>query len=158
VAITPAGGYVSPGWAMALGALAAVPSYAFIVYRTRTRLDETLDVLAAHGMAGFFGIMFIGFFAQKGWNGRSDGLVYGNADQLLDQTMAVLTGPAFAFTATFVILKVLGRLMPLRASERDESLGLDVVEHGEEAYATGEGAILFTPEDGVRAPVAVAVP
>jgi Amt family ammonium transporter len=158
VAITPAGGYVSPGWAMALGALAAVPSYAFILYRARTRLDETLDVLAAHGMAGFFGIMFIGFFAQKGWNGLSDGLLYGNADQLLDQTLAVLTGPAYAATATFVILKVLGRLMPLRAEERDESLGLDVVEHGEEAYATGEGAILLSPEDGVRAPVLVAQP
>ena len=63
VAITPAGGFISPGWAMALGALAALPSYAIIVWRTRTRVDETLDVLAAHGMAGFFGILFIGFFA-----------------------------------------------------------------------------------------------
>ena len=60
VAITPAGGYVSPGWAMALGALAALPSYAIIVWRPRTRVDETLDVLAAHGTAGFFGILFIG--------------------------------------------------------------------------------------------------
>ena len=55
VAITPAGGFVSPGWAMALGALAALPSYAVIVWRTRTRVDETLDVLAAHGIAGLTG-------------------------------------------------------------------------------------------------------
>jgi Amt family ammonium transporter len=158
VAITPAGGYVSPGWAMALGALGALPSYFFIMYRPRTKLDETLDVLAAHGMAGFFGILFIGFFAQKGWNGLSDGLLYGNSDQLLDQVLAVLTGPAYAVVVTFIILKVLGKLMPLRAEERDESIGLDVTEHGEEAYATGEGAILLTPEDGVRAPVAVAQP
>ena len=79
VAITPAGGFISPGWAMALGALAALPSYAVIVWRPRTRVDETLDVLAAHGIAGFTGILFIGFFAQLAWNGVSDGLFYGNA-------------------------------------------------------------------------------
>ena len=62
----PAGGYISPGWAMVLGALGALPSYAVIVWRPRTRVDETLDVLAAHGIAGFTGILFIGFFAQVG--------------------------------------------------------------------------------------------
>jgi len=158
VAITPAAGYISPGWSLALGALATVPSYFLIMWRPRTRLDETLDVLAAHGMAGFTGILFIGFFAQQAWNGVSDGLVYGHAAQLGHQALAVLTGPAYAFTATFVILKVLGLVMPLRASEREESLGLDIVEHGEEAYATGEGALLLTPEDGLSAPVPVAQP
>ena len=64
VGITPAGGFISPGWAMVLGALAALPSYAVIVWRPRTRVDETLDVLAAHGIAGLTGILFIGFFAQ----------------------------------------------------------------------------------------------
>ena len=82
VGITPAAGYISPGWAMVLGALAAIPSYAVIVCRPRTRVDETLDVLAAHGIAGFTGILFIGFFAQESWNGVADGLVYGNAEQL----------------------------------------------------------------------------
>src|SRR5262249_8907840 len=65
VGITPAAGFLSPIWAMALGALAALPSYAIIMWRPRTRVDETLDVLAAHGVAGFTGILFIGFFAQK---------------------------------------------------------------------------------------------
>ena len=74
VGITPAGGFISPGWAMVLGALAALPSYAVIVWRPRTRVDETLDVLAAHGIAGFTGILFIGFFAQESWNGVADGL------------------------------------------------------------------------------------
>jgi Amt family ammonium transporter len=158
VAITPAAGYISPGWSMGLGALAAVPSYLIIMYRPRTRLDETLDVLAAHGMAGFTGILFIGFFAQQTWNGISDGLVYGHGAQLVHQLVAAVCGPAYAFTATFVILKGLGLVMPLRVTEREESVGLDVVEHGEEAYATGEGAVLLTPEDGVSAPVAVAQP
>jgi len=142
VGITPAAGFLSPIWAMALGALAALPSYAIIVWRPRTRVDETLDVLAAHGTAGFVGILFIGFFAQKGWNGISDGLVYGNARQLLWQALAALATPAYAFCATFVLLKVMARFMPLRVQDGEEGLGLDIVSHGEEAYPAGEGAIL----------------
>jgi len=153
VAITPAGGYVSPGWAMLLGALAALPSYAIIVWRTRTRVDETLDVLAAHGTAGFFGILFIGFFAQASWNGVSDGLFYGNAAQLGDQALAAFAAPAYAFVMTFVLLKLIGAVMPLRASDREEAMGMDVVQHGEEAYVTGEGAILLLPDDVGKAPV-----
>jgi Amt family ammonium transporter len=158
VGITPAGGYVSPGWAMALGALAALPAYAVIVWRPRTRVDETLDVLAAHGIAGLTGILFIGFFAQASWNGVSDGLVYGNADQLLDQALAALAAPAYAFGATFALLKLMMLVAPLRATETEEALGLDVIYHGEEAYPTGEGAILVSPEAGIEAPVPVAQP
>ena len=66
VLITPAGGFISPGYAMLLGALGALPCYAVVAWRPRTRVDETLDVLAVHGVAGFFGILFIGFFAQDG--------------------------------------------------------------------------------------------
>ncbi|HNA45457.1 MAG TPA: ammonium transporter, partial [Solirubrobacterales bacterium] len=88
VAITPAAGFISPIWAMVLGTVAAVPSYLIIVWRPRTRVDETLDVLGAHGIAGMFGIIFIGFFAQASWNGISDGLVYGNAAQLGHQLLA----------------------------------------------------------------------
>jgi ammonium transporter, Amt family len=158
VGITPAGGYVSPGWAMALGALAALPSYAVIVLRPRTRVDETLDVLAAHGIAGFTGILFIGFFAQLSWNGASNGLLYGDAGQLGWQALAAISAPVYAFVATFVLLKAIGLVMPLRASEREEALGMDVVQHGEDAYASGEGAILVTPDDGGELPVPVAKP
>jgi len=146
VGITPAGGFISPAWAMVLGVLVALPSYAVIVYRTRTRVDETLDVLAAHGIAGFTGILFIGFFANVDWNGVSDGLFYGNADQLLWQAIAAVAAPVYAFGMTFALLKILGAIMPLRATEREEAMGMDVVYHGEEAYATGEGAILVMPE------------
>jgi Amt family ammonium transporter len=146
VGITPACGYVSPTWAMLLGALAALPSYLLIVVRPRTRLDETLDVLAAHGLAGMTGILFIGFFAQLVWNGRANGLLYGHPSQLLWQAIAALAGPAYAFTVTYLLMRLLAKVMPLRASEREEALGLDVVEHGEEAYTTGEGAILVSSE------------
>ncbi len=65
-----------------------------------------------------------------------------------DQALAAAAAPAYAFGATFILLKVLGALMPLRADEKQESIGMDVLEHGEEAYATGEGAILVMPPDG----------
>jgi Amt family ammonium transporter len=156
VAITPAGGFISPGWAMALGVLAAFPSYGVIVWRTRTRVDETLDVLAAHGMAGFVGILFIGFVAQASWNGVGDGLFYGDATQLGWQALAAASAPAYAFGATFVLLKVIGAFTRLRATEAEEAQGMDFLSHGEEAYASGEGAILVA--DPVRAERLVANP
>ena len=153
VGITPAGGFISPGWALVLGAVAALPSYAVIVMRPRTRVDETLDVLAAHGIAGFTGILFIGFFAQTSWNDVADGLFYGDAGQLGSQAVAALAAPVYAFVATFVILRVIGLVMPLRATDHEEALGMDIVQHGEEAYVTGEGAILIPHEpDGERSP------
>src|SRR5687767_1594530 len=82
VLITPAGGFIAPGWAMALGAVGALPSYAVIVWRPRTRVDETLDVLAAHGTAGITGLLFAGLFAQESWNGVADGLLYGDASTM----------------------------------------------------------------------------
>ena len=156
VGITPAGGFISPGYAMLLGALVALPCYAVIVYRTRTRVDETLDVLAAHGIAGFTGILFIGFFAQLSWNGISDGALFGNGAQLADQAIAAVAAPAYAFAATYVLLRLIGAVMPLRVTEHEEALGMDVIQHGEEAYATGEGAILVTPEAGIEEEVMVA--
>ncbi len=154
VLITPAGGFISPGWAMVLGFLGAIPCYAIIVWRPRTRVDETLDVLAAHGVAGFTGILFLGLVAQIGWNGVADGLFYGDAGQFWSQAVAAVVTPAYAFIATFILLKLVGAVMPLRASEHDEAIGMDVVYHGEEAYVTGEGAILVMPEDDGKALVA----
>ncbi len=156
VLITPAGGFISPGWAMALGFLGALPCYAMIVWRPRTRVDETLDVLAAHGVAGFTGILFLGLVAQVGWNGVTDGLFYGDAGQFWSQAVAAIVTPAYAFIATYVLLKLVGAVMPLRATEHDEAVGMDVVQHGEEAYVTGEGAILVMP-DGDDRPLEVPV-
>jgi Amt family ammonium transporter len=146
VLITPAGGFISPGWAMALGFLGAVPCYVAIMWRPRTRVDETLDVLAAHGIAGFTGILFLGLVAQIGWNGVADGLFYGDAGQFWSQVVAAVVTPVYAFVGTFLLLKLVGAVMPLRASEHDEAVGMDVVYHGEEAYASGEGAILVAPD------------
>jgi len=147
VGITPAGAFISPMWALALGVIVALPCYAVIVWRPRTRVDETLDVLAAHGIAGLTGILLIGVFAQADWNGIADGLLYGETALLGDQALAALVAPVYAFVATVVLLKLIGLVTPLRATEGEEALGMDVVQHGEEAYVTGEGAILVDPDE-----------
>jgi len=102
-------------------------------------------VLAAHGVAGFTGILFIGFVAQFAWNGVSDGLLYGNAAQLGDQALAAIAAPAYAFGATFVLLKLVALFGSLRVTADEEALGMDIVSHGEDAYPTGEGTILVEP-------------
>ena len=76
----------------------------------------------------------------------ADGLLFGDAAQLGKQALAVLVTPVYAFAMTFAILKGLGLVMPLRATDREEGVGMDIVQHGEEAYATGEGAILVAHE------------
>ncbi len=146
VGITPAGGFISPIWAMVLGIVVAFPCYAVVAWRPRTRVDETLDVLAAHGIAGLTGIVFIGFAAQQSWNGVADGAFYGDIGQLGSQLVAAAAAPAYAFGMTYVLLRVLGALMPLRGSASDEAIGMDIIHHGEEAYANGEGAILIGAE------------
>ena len=143
VGITPAAGFISPIWAMVLGVVAALPSYAVIMLRPRSRVDETLDVLAAHGVAGLTGHPLHrarrpGVLERRG---RRRALRRRCA-QLGEQLVAVLAAPAYAFAATFVLLKLIALVMPLRATAREEALGMDIVAHGEEAYATGEGAIL----------------
>ncbi|HEX3617772.1 MAG TPA: ammonium transporter [Solirubrobacteraceae bacterium] len=155
VGITPAAGYVSPMAAMLLGAVAALPSYGLIMWRPRTRLDESLDVLAAHGTAGLIGILFIGFFAERSWNSVGNGLLFGHPAQLLWQAISALAGPAYAFVGTYILIRLIGLVMPIRASDRQQAIGMDVVEHGEEAYTTGEGAILVSESKPRERPAAV---
>src|SRR5438128_5719995 len=95
VAITPAAGFVSPMSAIVLGVLAAFPSYYTLLYRARTRLDDSLDVLAAHGVGGTVGALLTGVLAQKSWSGAADGLLFGNPRQLLIQAVAVLAAAAY---------------------------------------------------------------
>jgi ammonium transporter, Amt family len=147
VAITPAAGFVGPMAAIALGGLAAIPSYYALLWRARTRLDDSLDVVAAHGVGGTVGALLTGVFANKAWNGTVDGLLYGNPGQLGIQAVAVLAAIAYSAVGTLVLLKLVGLVIPLRTASDDEGLGLDISQHGEEAYGSGEGAILILPRD-----------
>ena len=156
VAITPAAGFVGPKGGIILGALAALPSYFALLVRARTRLDDSLDVVAAHGLGGTVGALLTGVLAQKVWNGVADGLAFGNPRQLWIQFLAVLASIAYSAAGTFVLLKLVALVAPLRAATREEGLGLDVTQHGEEAYAAAEGAILVLPDALPMEGVAVA--
>ena len=160
VAITPAAGFISPTSALLLGGLAAFPSYFTIVARSRTRLDDSLDVFAGHGIGGFTGALLTGVFASKVWNpAGADGLLAGNPGQVVTQASGVASTIAYSAIGTFVILKLLGLVTVLRAAPRSEGLGMDVTQHGEEAYTDGEGSILVMPDAGtVGAPARALTP
>jgi Amt family ammonium transporter len=147
VVITPAAGYVAPMSAIVIGAIGAVPSYFALIYRAKTKLDDSLDVVAAHGTGGATGAILTGVFADAAWSGGPNGLLAGHPAQVVTQLMSVLIVIAYSGVATFVILKALALVMPLRITGRDEKLGLDVSDHGEEAYTHGDGAILVTPRE-----------
>ncbi|MFL5595083.1 MAG: ammonium transporter [Gemmatimonadaceae bacterium] len=146
VAITPAAGFVSPLSAIVIGAIAAAPSYFALLWRARTRLDDSLDVVSAHGVGGIVGALLTGVLAEKSWNGVADGALFGNIRQLGVQTAAILATIIYSSVATFVIIKVIALGFNLRATAREEGIGLDVTQHGEEAYSRGEGAILVTAD------------
>jgi Amt family ammonium transporter len=145
VAVTPAAGFISATSALLLGAIAAVPSYFALVIRARTSLDDSLDVVAAHGVGGTVGALLTGVFADKSINGVADGLLYGNPNQLLVQATAVLAAILYSGVVSFALLKLIGLVLPLRVSATDETEGLDITQHGEEAYLNIGGATLVTP-------------
>ena len=160
VAVTPAAGFIGPMAAVVLGAVAAFPSYYALLWRARTRLDDSLDVVAAHGVGGTVGALLTGVLASKAWNGATDGLLYGNPRQLGVQALASLAAIVYSAAATFALLKLIGAVTALRVGSRDEGLGLDLSQHGEEAYTRGEGAILVLPHEiaPVAATSAVSLP
>jgi Amt family ammonium transporter len=151
VAITPAAGFISPMNAMLLGGFAAIPSYIALQVRAKTSLDDSLDVLAAHGVGGTVGALLTGVFAEKALNGVGDGLLYGNPKQVLVQGAAILAAIVYSGLMSFILLKLIGLVLPLRASLTDESDGLDVTQHGEEAYIQGEGLTPTMPVEATGA-------
>jgi Amt family ammonium transporter len=160
VAVTPAAGFIGPASALALGALGVVPSYFALIYRARTTLDDSLDVVAAHGVGGATGAILTGVFADAAWSGGPAGLIGGNPSQVLIQVASIAAVALYSAGASFAIMKAIALVAPLRISGRVEGMGLDVTEHGEEAYTEGDGAILITPHEIVlphRAADAVAV-
>jgi Amt family ammonium transporter len=149
VAVTPAAGFISPMNAMILGAIAAVPSYFGLIIRAKTSLDDSLDVVAAHGVGGTVGAILTGVFADKSINGVFDGALYGNVAQVGIQAAAVATAIVYSGLVSFILLKLIGVIMPLRASREDEATGLDITMHGEEAYlhTGGMELVMEVPKD-----------
>ena len=152
VAVTPAAGFVTPMAAIAIGAIAAFPSFFLIRWRAGTRLDDSLDVFAAHGVGGATGAVLTGVFASVG----AEGLLAGNSAQFVSQVVSILVVFAYSAIGTFVILKVVQALAGLRPGVDLEMRGMDVVSHGEEGYATGDGAVLILDEELNGGPAAAA--
>ncbi len=134
VAITPAAGYVGPLAAIVFGVVAAVVCFYALDWRIRRGIDESLDAWAVHGVGGFTGALLTGVFARKAIGGVP-GLIEGNAAQFVAQFADAVLVAAYAFAVSYVLAKLVDRVVGLRVSETEEYLGLDIVEHGEEAYA-----------------------
>jgi Amt family ammonium transporter len=117
-----------------------VPSYFGLIWRARTSMDDSLDVVAAHGLGGTVGALLTGVFAQKALNGVADGLFFGNPGQLAIQATAVAAAIVYSGAVSFLLLKAIALVVPLRTEASDEDAGLDLMQHGEEAYVQSSGS------------------
>jgi len=139
VAITPASGYVTAMASVAIGVLAAFVSYTAIQIRAKTRLDDSLDVFSCHGLGGAVGALLTGVFATKLVNpAGGDGWLAGNFAQMGTQVVAVLAAIAISVVGTAVLLTLVNLTLGAKAGVREQLGGLDLSEHGEEAYFAGE--------------------
>ncbi|NPV26293.1 MAG: ammonium transporter [Firmicutes bacterium] len=137
VAITPASGFVGPMSAIAIGFVVGILCYfAVAVVKTKLGYDDSLDVFGIHGVGGTWGAIATGIFASKAINpAGNDGLLFGNPALVGTQIVAVLATVVFAAVTTFIILKLVDTVCGLRVSEEEEEAGLDLTQHGEDAYA-----------------------
>ena len=141
VAITPASGFVSPLAALAIGTGVSFISFFAIKLKARFGYDDALDVFGVHGIGGVWGAIATGLFASKAINAAgADGLFNGGGFALLGkQVVAVGIAVGFALIGTFVLGSLLKATIGLRVNPEDEESGLDLTQHGEEAYNSPSG-------------------
>jgi len=134
-AVTAAAGYINFTSAVIIGLAAGIISNLVANWRAgRSKIDDTLDVFACHGIGGIIGAVGVGLFATAAVNPAVRGLFYGNAAQLGIQALAVAVVAAFAFSGSYLLLRLVDVFSPLRVSAKEEDEGLDMSQHGEEAY------------------------
>jgi Amt family ammonium transporter len=134
-AVTPAAGFIHPLAGIPIGIVASVVCYYCILFRTKRGIDESLDVWAVHGMGGIWGVLATGIFATVAVNSAgADGLLLGNAMQLAKQLAGVAAVGVYAFAATWILGKIVDATIGLRVSTTEETVGLDISQHGERAY------------------------
>ena len=145
-AVTPASGYVPPYASIIIGLVAGVACNYVASWRARTRLDDSLDVFAAHGVGGMWGTAATGLFASVAINSAGpNGLFYGNPHQFLVQLLGIAAIASFAFVGSYVLLRVINYFTPLRVHPAEEAAGLDLSEFGEVAYEPTSGAPAPSP-------------
>jgi Amt family ammonium transporter len=130
VAITPAAGFVTPGWALVIGACAGVICYMAVLMKAKLKYDDSLDAFGIHGVGGAFGAIATGAFATVG----ATGLIMGNTGQFISQIIAVAASGAYAFIVTCILAFVLDKTIGLRVEKEDEIMGLDQTQHSESGY------------------------
>ena len=137
VAITPAAGFVSPIWALVIGAAAGLICFLALQIKFRYGFDDSLDVVAVHMVGGIVGALLLGLFAEAAIGG-TDGAFFGNVEQLLRQAISIVVALVFSFVVTYLIAVIIDRTMGLRVSEDEERRGLDVALHEEQGYVLTE--------------------
>jgi Amt family ammonium transporter len=142
VAITPAAGFVAPPQSIFIGVVAALISNLAVYYKSKSRLDDALDVFPCHGIGGIVGMLMTGVFATTAINSAGpDGLFYGNPAFLWTQFKGLSIVVGFSLAVSFLIFKFIGFIVPLRVSETEEETGLDATQHNEKYL---QGTLLVT--------------
>ena len=136
VAITPAAGFVTAGAAIAIGAVGGVVCYfGVLVMRSKSGVDDALDVFGVHGMGGIWGAIATGIFASPDFvSAGYEGLIYGSADLFIGQIVAVIATIAFCFLMSYALIWLISKVMRVRLTEEEETIGADISELGEPSY------------------------
>ncbi len=134
--ITPSAGFVTPLAAIPIGILAAIACYySMVLFKTKLGFDDSLDVFAVHGIGGLLGMLAVGIFSSLAVNSSgADGLLLGNGAQFLRQLLGVVAVGAYAFVVTLILGKLIDVTIGLRVGQSEETVGLDLSQHGERAY------------------------
>ena len=136
--ITPCAGFV-PLWASPIiGIIAGIVCYGAVMFKNKMKWDDALDVWGVHGVGGVIGTILLGVFGSAAINpAGADGILFGNASFFMKELVAVVAASAYAFVFTYLMLALINLITPVRVSEEEERLGLDVALHGEQAYDEG---------------------
>lgn len=135
--ITPASGFVSPNSAVIIGALGGLICYFAVAAKSRLGYDDSLDVVGIHGVGGLIGTLCVGIFASTLVNpAGAEGLLFGGTRLIFSQMIAIVAVGTYAFLTSWVLLKIIDRILILRVEEESENLGLDLTEHSETAYSS----------------------
>lgn len=148
VAITPAAGFVAIPQSITIGVIAAIVSNIAVYYKSKSKLDDTLDVFPCHGVGGMVGMLLTGVFATKTVNGAgAEGLIYGGFDFFFTQVKALGIVVGYSFLASYGIFKLINYINPMRVSVEEEELGLDETQHNEKYL---QGTLLVSNNGHVK--------
>jgi Amt family ammonium transporter len=153
VGITPAAGFVSPMAAIIIGIAAGAICFGGVLLKERFKYDDSLDAFGVHGVGGMAGALLTGVFASKVWNpAGADGVIAGGWGVLGTQALGVVAAAAYAVAVSFVLLKVIDKVVGLRVEKEEEAEGIDTATHGESGYAgMGSAGISHFEEPGEKA-------